>query len=246
MLSSAIIAARLIVEDINDRLHAIARRLVRKLVEIVVTDLDLTAAFSQVGEAAQFERAHLLGARPLRSREQLYAYALGNRPNDERDGLLLEFGVYKGDSINRLARLTPGRHWYGFDSFEGLPEIWTPGARKGAFDLNGELPKVRHNVDLIKGFFIDTLPAFVERHRDERISVLHIDCDLYSATKQVLFALGPMLQPGCIVIFDEYFNYPDWRDGEYKAFAEYTAASVRAFEYVCYVRHRSQVAVRLL
>jgi hypothetical protein len=55
-----------------------------------------------------------------------------------------------------------------------------------------------------------------------------------------------MLRPGCIIVFDEYFNYPDWREGEYKAFTEYLARSRRAFEYIGYVRHDRQVAVRLL
>ena len=112
--------------------------------------------------------------------------------------------------------------------------------------MNGRLPAVRENVTLIPGFFIDTLPTFVSEHQSERVSFVHIDCDLYSATRTVLDALSDMLRPGCIIVFDEYFNYPDWREGEYKAFTEYLARSRRAFEYIGYVRHDRQVAVRLL
>jgi len=37
-------------------------------------------------------------------------------------GLFLQFGVYKGNSINRLARLKRKATFYGFDFFVGLPE----------------------------------------------------------------------------------------------------------------------------
>jgi hypothetical protein len=235
------IFARLMVENVNFRRQQIARRFVRKVAEIVLTDLDLTAALAQLGAAAAFEREHLMNAAYFKGRHQLYKYALSQVP---KDGLLLEFGVYKGDSINRLAELLPGRIWYGFDSFLGLPEAWTPGARKGAFDVKGKLPPVRKNVQLWPGFFDKTLLRFAEQV-SERVAFLHIDCDLYSATKTVFDLLGDRLQPGCVIVFDEYFNYPDWKDGEYKAFAEYIAKSGRSFEYLGYVRHGQQVAVRV-
>jgi hypothetical protein len=38
------------------------------------------------------------------------------------DGLIMEFGVYKGETINHIASLLPNKQIYGFDSFEGLPE----------------------------------------------------------------------------------------------------------------------------
>ena len=37
-------------------------------------------------------------------------------------GLLLEFGVYTGSSINLISEHHPTRPVYGFVSFEGLPE----------------------------------------------------------------------------------------------------------------------------
>jgi hypothetical protein len=238
------ISIRLMLENVNFRFREITRRYVRKIVEIIVTDFDLTAALDDLGAAAAFERAHLLDAAYFKARHQLYEYVL-SKVAEENDGLFLEFGVYKGDSINRLAGLTPNRSWFGFDSFTGLPEAWTPGARKGAFDVKGTLPPVRKNVTLIRGFFEKSLPSFVAQHQNEQVAFLHIDCDLYSATRTVLNMLGNMLRPGCIIVFDEYFNYPDWKNGEYKAFAEYIAKSGRSFEYVAYVRNGTQVAVRL-
>jgi hypothetical protein len=117
------------VESINFRRQQIARRFVRKIAEIVLTDFDLTSAMSELGAAAHFEREHLMRVAYFKGRHQLYAYVLSKLP-ERCDGLFLEFGVYKGDSLNRSASLMPGRHWYGFDSFKGLPEAWTPGARR--------------------------------------------------------------------------------------------------------------------
>jgi hypothetical protein len=235
---------RLRLEDCAFRVRERVRRTLRKLVEVAITDLDLMGALRDVGASAAFERTHLLEAAAFKGRHQLYRYVLSQIP-DKHGGLFLEFGVYKGDSINRMAELVPDAHWYGFDSFAGLPEAWTPGARKGAFDLGGALPPVRDNVTLTKGFFEQTLPQFVSQHRHEKVAFLHVDCDLYSATKTILNQLTDMLQAGCIVVFDEYFNYPGWEDGEYKAFAEYVARTALSFEYIAYVRTGGQVAVRL-
>lgn len=235
---------RLRLEECRFRIRELVRRRLRKLVEIALTDLDLMNAMREVGSSAAFERQNLQDAADFKGRLQLYKRVLSAIPQ-EGGGLCLEFGVYKGDSINRFAELRPDVHWYGFDSFEGLPEAWTPGARKGAFSVDGALPPVRGNVTLIKGFFEETLPVFVAGHSGTKVSFIHIDCDLYSSTKTVLEQLEPMLQPGCLIVFDEYFNYPGWAEQEYKAFSEYAARTGRAFEYIAYVRTGGQVAVRL-
>ena len=93
--------------------------------------------------------------------------------------------------------------------------------------MQSRVPPVRKNVTLIRGFFENSLPPFVVQHKDEQVAFMHIDCDLHSATRTVFETMGDMLMPGCIVVFDEYFNYPDWKNGEYKAFAEYIAMSGR-------------------
>jgi hypothetical protein len=234
---------RLAVEDVKFRIREVIRRNLRKLIEIALTDLDLMSAFTDMTSSVAFEKAHLGEAADFKGRAQLYRYALEQVRIE--DGLFLEFGVYKGDSINRLAGLKPKAHWYGFDSFVGLPEAWTLGSRRGAFSVGGKLPPVRDNVTLIKGFFEDTLAPFAAEHRGAKVAFLHVDCDLYSATRTIFKELCDMLQPGAIVLFDEFINYPGWQDGEYKAFVEFTAESQRSFEYIGYVRTGGQVAVRL-
>ncbi len=234
---------RLAVEDVRFRLRELVRRNLRKLIEIVITDLDLMGQLRDPFSSSEFEGMHLADAADFKGRSQLFRHALREVPTD--NGLFLEFGVYKGDSINRLAGMKPEVRWHGFDSFEGLPEAWTLGSRKGAFSIGGVLPAVRGNVTLIKGFFEQTLAPFADAHRAEKVVFLHVDCDLYSATKTIFEHLGPMLHPQCIIVFDEYFNYAGWQDQEYKAFMEFVAAGKVTFEYIGYVRTGGQMAVRL-
>jgi hypothetical protein len=48
---------------------------------------------------------------------------------------------------------------------------------------------------------------------------------------------------GTIIIFDEYFNYPGWEVGEFKAFAEFVAEKNVSYRYIAYVPNHQQVAV---
>ena len=155
-----------------------------------------------------------------------------------------EFGVFRGETINHIAKQVTTTI-YGFDSFKGLPEDWKCFS-KGHFSLrDGELPRCEKNVELIPGWFDVTLPAFAHDH-PEPVLFLHVDCDLYSSTKTILFHLGERLGPGSVIVFDEYFNYPGWKKHEHLAFQEYVTSSGRCFEYVCYNRFSEQVAVKIL
>ena len=85
-------------------------------------------------------------------------------------------------------------------------------------------PDMPGNVILHRGLFEATLPDFLESH-DGPCAFLHADYDLYSSARTVLHALKPRLEPGPIILFDEYFNYPSWRDHEHKAFQEFVATN---------------------
>lgn len=145
------------------------------------------------------------------------------------EGLWLEFGVYQGDSINFIARRARGVV-VGFDSFEGLPALWTISYARGAFTLAGQLPRVEANVRLVKGLFAETLPPFLKEHPDLGVSLLHVDCDLYQSAKDVLLALGPRIHPGTVVVFDEFVTlYPD---DESRAFREFLRTYPSSFRYL--------------
>jgi len=154
-------------------------------------------------------------------------------------GYMLEFGVATGRSIRHWAKLFPGHDIYGFDGFEGIYEPWN-GLPAGHFAQ--ELPRVPNNVHLVVGRFADTLPNWTKQHTGFA-SLIHIDCDLYSATKDVFKYLKPYIRSGTIIVFDEYWNYPGWQQHEFRAWAE----EKRAYDYIGYVHggNYQPVAVRV-
>ncbi|HCI58181.1 MAG: class I SAM-dependent methyltransferase [Bacteroidetes bacterium] len=160
-------------------------------------------------------------------------------------GLYCEFGVYKGASVNHIAKVTK-QEVHAFDSFEGLPETWLTTHKEGHFALE-KLPHFEPNVVVHKGWFNETLPDFTEKYKAP-LAFLHIDCDLYSSTKTVFEALNKQIIKDTIILFDEYFNYPHWQQHEYKVFKEFTEANKISFEYLCYSSNTfgSKVAVRIL
>lgn len=136
-------------------------------------------------------------------------------------GLYLEFGVYQGESINIIAQQT-NNTIFGFDSFEGLPEDWYV-HKKGDFkcDLPTNLPD---NVRLIKGWYDYSIPEFMKLQK-EKVSFIHIDCDLYSSTKTIFDNMFDKLNDQCIIIFDEIYGYEGYEHHEYKAFNEFLERS---------------------
>lgn len=148
----------------------------------------------------------------------------------EIDGLWMEFGVYRGTTINAISKFTENTV-YGFDSFTGLPKCWRAGKDKGRYDLQGRMPTVRRNVQLIPGWFDVTLPRFLADH-PENAAFTHIDCDIYSSAKTVLNLLRSRLVSGTILIFDEMFNYPGFQDHELKAFYEFLQETRIACEWL--------------
>lgn len=126
------------------------------------------------------------------------------------------------------------RTTYLFDSFEGIPKHgpedkeWTAHYGESESDqrVSGnitvcELSDVKEtmrryvrdidNVVFIKGWFVDTLPAF-----HEPLAILRMDCDLYESYKVAFENLWPLLSPGGWLIID------DWNlSGCRQAFEEY-------------------------
>jgi hypothetical protein len=139
-------------------------------------------------------------------------------------GLFLELGVWNGASINHFAQLLRARGSdsviHGFDSFEGLKTDWHGQANPaGYFGRGGKLPRVETNVALHKGWIEETLPVFLGTHPGS-ITFAHFDLDIYESTKAALNLLRDRFAPGSIILFDEFHGYPNWRNGEFKAFHE--------------------------
>ena len=80
-------------------------------------------------------------------------------------------------------------------------------------------------------------------HLPVLVSFLHVDCDLWSSTVTISKALGSRLQPGAVVLFPEYYNFPRWQQHEYRAFQKFVATFGVEYEYIAYSVTEQQVAV---
>ncbi|HWB95741.1 MAG TPA: TylF/MycF/NovP-related O-methyltransferase [Bryobacteraceae bacterium] len=209
---------------------------------LLVKDMELVRQHAATLESAEFVAGHMSGIRSFRSKFSLMEEAL-RAVNPKLAGLYCEFGVFQGKTINFIASRTQSEV-HGFDSFEGLPEDWRPGMDKGAFVVKN-LPAVRPNVRLYKGWFNETLPGFVKDHTGP-IAFLHLDADLYSSTKTVFEFLGDRIVPSTVIQFDEYFNYSGWQQGEHQAFTEFCAERKIEFRYLGYTSNDEQVAVQIV
>jgi predicted O-methyltransferase YrrM len=201
-------------------------------------NIQLAAQRLALLESAEFMRQHMLKASAFSHPRSTLEHALSLAP---QGGLALEFGVYSGTTLKTIAGARQGGV-YGFDSFQGLPEIWRTGFPAGAFAVD-QLPQIE-GAELVVGWFDETLPKFLENHAGT-IDFLHVDCDLYSSSKTVFDLAGPRLRPGSIVLFDEFFNYPGWQQHEYKAWTEYVERTGTKFSYEAYTLNNEQVAARI-
>jgi hypothetical protein len=139
-------------------------------------------------------------------------------------GHLIEFGVYKGYSIRVMrdelwrTRVWERAQWckriYACDSFDGLPHAYEC-LPTGTFAT--PVPRMR-GVRVVKGFFDKSLtPALAAEVG--RVSLAHLDADLYSSTVTALNWLTPLLGPGSLLLFDEFVGDDP---AEARAFIEWT------------------------
>lgn len=147
------------------------------------------------------------------------------------EGLFMEFGVWQGAWLRQMAQVRDVP-FYGFDSFEGLPAPWSV-YQAGQFDLGGDQPAMPANVTLVKGWFDESLPTFLEEH-SEPVAFIHIDCDLYTSTKTVLDLLAPRLVPGTQIVLDDFMYMPGWQREEHRAFFEFVAEQRWQIQYTGY------------
>lgn len=219
-----------------------AEYLITEAARIQARDIDLARANRAADESAAFVDENMPLADSYSGRNDLLRASL-QHVEPSMNGLYCEFGVASGATINFIASLV-SREVHGFDSFEGLPEDWRAGFLRGAF-ARSEMPKVAANVTLHKGWFDETLPEFVTQY-PQPLAFAHLDADLYSSTKTVLDILGPKIVVGTVLQFDEFFNYPGWKQGEYKAFDAFCAERNVGVEYIGYTGNREQVAVKII
>ena len=150
----------------------------------------------------------------FKTKEKLWDNLLIDNVKRDEKIVLLEFGVYEGYSIKYFSDINTNKYskFFGFDSFEGLPEDWTSLHDKGHFSTNGAVPAVNDaRINFVKGWFSDTLVSFKEHHPEifedrKIIKIVHFDADLYSST---LFLLTQLWRSNdeYYFIFDEFLGH---------------------------------------
>ena len=172
---------------------------------------------------------------------KLHALNKASENDIDQKHLYLEFGVWYGLSINKLAKLLK-TNIYGFDSFVGLKEDWIGNhLEKGTFKLD-RLPTVLSNVKLIKGWFQETLEDFL-KEKKTKINFIHLDCDTYEATHYVLKTIKPYLVNNAIITFDDHHNHENWDTSEWKALNE--VFSNDEFKYMSFAKDDTQATIQV-
>jgi hypothetical protein len=119
-----------------------------------------------------------------------------------------EFGVFRGESFRTWMEINthPASRFFGFDSFEGLPEEWrSNNLPKGHFSTNGALPDIDDSRGtFITGYFNKSLYPFLTGYERKNRMVIHIDSDLCSSCLYVLMAMNPWIARGTVIVFDDF------------------------------------------
>jgi len=139
-------------------------------------------------------------------------------------GDVVECGVFKGISLTRFLTFREilennnSRKIYGFDVFGKFPKPnnlgdksflkrWEKNAGDGidAQELNDILLEKKFlNFELIKGDVKKTIPNLIKQQPHLKISLLHLDMDIYEPTKFVLNKLFSYVVKGGIILIDDY------------------------------------------
>ena len=163
----------------------------------------------------------------------------------DQPGWIVECGVYRGFSLYSLAKFLEifcmgdkTRKILGFDNFSGFtdlhaedgPEDKRVTRTKGGTNPNDycedffKLLKLNNQdafapwaerINVVQGDVQVTVPEYCKDYPGLRISMLHIDIDIYEPVSVCLEHLYPKVIPGGIIVLDEY-AHKDW-PGESKA-----------------------------
>ena len=158
-------------------------------------------------------------------------------------GAIVECGVFKGTSLARFATFRDlfgnsySKKIIGFDTFDEFPETdfsedqsfrerFIKNAGSESISKEQLMQVLKHketdkNLELVEGDIMQTVPEYLEKHPELRISLLNLDTDIYEPAKVILEYLYPKIVKGGILILDDYGTFP----GETKAVEEYFAES---------------------
>ena len=147
--------------------------------------------------------------------------------------------------------------FFGFDSFEGLPEVDGVDEGDGQF-FKGQYACSREQVEknlthngmdlsratLIEGYYNESLTEPLrEQHPFRQAAVVMLDCDLYASTRDALNWVAPYLRAGTILVFDDWMSYDGSDDaGQPLAFEQFLdGRSDLAAEHLYDYKHHGRV-----
>jgi len=139
-------------------------------------------------------------------------------------GAIVECGVFKGASIIRFATFREilessySRKLIGFDTFSNFPSQNSMDDAKyidyfetmcGYGMSKNELEQIFSykgfkNIELVEGNLLETIPIYFEKNYSLKIALLHVDVDVYDATKHCLDNLFDKVVRGGIILLDDY------------------------------------------
>jgi hypothetical protein len=181
----------------------------------------------------------------------------------EVPGDVVECGVYRGSSLGTLGLFLkelglPKRLW-GLDSFQGFPPATAHDLIGGVLPAKSQpayfadtsetlvhrlLKRLRLAglVEIVAGYFEDTCASLPIA----AISVLWLDCDLYSSYKTCLEHLYPRVSPGGWIVFDEYYSkkYPGARVAVDEFFADRPEQPLLARQYLRFSEYERWYVVK--
>lgn len=140
-------------------------------------------------------------------------------------GDVIELGVFRGGTLIQFATFREllenekSRKIIGFDVFGEFPQAdneadqkfrqrWIEETGNSFLEIDEiykslSLKKIE-NVELIKGDIIETLPQYIAEHPHLKVSLLHIDTDIYKPSKVGLELLYDRVVKGGVIVFDDY------------------------------------------
>jgi len=173
-------------------------------------------------------------------------------------GSIVDCGVYRGVSLFEWAKFLEifhggdrTRRVFGFDNFAGFtslsekdgPDYAHANKVEGGWDAGPFYEELKEHVDifhadsflprakrivLVEGDLSETARDFAAKNPGLRVSLLHLDVDLYEPTLAALEAFYPLVVRGGMVVFDEY-GLTEWA-GESRAVEEYFGRELPAME----------------
>jgi hypothetical protein len=189
----------------------------------------------------EYENGFYLTSASSRIAKSIVHYELYKKIVD-LPGEVIECGVFKGTSLIRFATYREilesqfSRKIIGFDAFGKFPDnvsletdkefIKNFEADAGNGISKDELEKILEykkfqNIHLIKGFIPDSFQEYFNKKPETQIALLHIDVDVYEATKACLDYLYERVVRGGVIAFDDYGQV----DGATKAINEFLKSS---------------------